>query len=135
MSRVLVDSSVWIDLFRDQTGEKRKQLRRKLRGREVVLSRFNQLELLQGAKDEQEWELLADYLSNQEYLEMSYDSWLESARVWFDLRRRGLTVRSTIDCCIAMLAIENDVELLHRDRDFKTIATVRSFRERWMEWG
>jgi predicted nucleic acid-binding protein len=134
VSAVLVDTSVWIDLFRDRTGRRKATLRRALRRRAVVLSRFHQLELLQGAKDEEEWELLEDYLASQHYLEMSSAAWIEAARVFVDLRRRGLTVRSPIDCCIAVLAIENDVPLLHRDRDFETIATVRHLEESRVEW-
>jgi len=99
-----------------------------------VLSRFHQLELLQGAKDEEEWELLEDYLASQCYLEMSPGAWNEAARVFFDLRRRGLTVRSPIDCCIAVLAIDNDLPLLHRDRDFETIVSIMHLKQRWVEW-
>jgi hypothetical protein len=131
---VLVDTSVWIDLFRDRTGRRKSTLRRALKGRAVVLSRFHQLELLQGARDEEEWELLEDYLASQRYLEMSSIAWVEAARVFFDLRRRGLTVRSPIDCCIAVLAIENDMPLLHRDRDFETIANVRRLKQSRVEW-
>ncbi|MGK2859777.1 MAG: type II toxin-antitoxin system VapC family toxin [Thermoanaerobaculia bacterium] len=131
---VLVDTSVWVDLFRDKDGSRRKVLRSALRRREVVLARFHAIELLQGARDEDEWQLLEDYLGNQHYLEMSTDSWVSAARIYFDLRRLGRTVRSTIDCCIAALAIESGAELLHRDRDFSTIAEVRELRHRWLSW-
>ena len=86
---------------------------------------FNQLELLQGAADEREWAMLADFLDGQDYIEASGDTWRNAARIYFDLRRRGRTIRSPIDCCIAQLAIENDLRLLHEDRDFETIAEIR----------
>lgn len=57
------------------------------------------------------------------------ETWAGAARIYFDLRRRGLTVGSPIDCCIAQIALEYDVLLLHRDRDFEAIAGVRTFRE------
>ena len=66
---------------------------------DTVLTRFNQLELLQGARDEHEWSVLADYLEHQDYLEAGTDTWRDAARIFFDLRRRGHTVRSPIDCC------------------------------------
>ena len=53
----------------------------------------------------------------------------EAARIDFELRRRGKTVRSPIDCCIAQIALDHDVLLLHRDRDFEVIAGVRPLRE------
>lgn len=33
-------------------------------------------------------------------------------------------MRSTIDCLVAQIAIENDLLLLHSDRDFDDIASV-----------
>ncbi|WP_231943051.1 hypothetical protein [Calothrix sp. NIES-3974] len=44
------------------------------------------------------------------------------------MRRQGLTVRSPIDCCIAQVALENDLLLIHNDCDFETIAQVRSLQ-------
>jgi predicted nucleic acid-binding protein len=45
-------------------------------------------------------------------------------------RRRGLTVRSSVDCLIAACAIRHDLELLHRDRDFPALAKVSALRVR-----
>ncbi len=95
---------------------------------EIVLTRFNQLELLQGARDEQEWSLLVSYLDGQDYLEARTETWREAARIYFDLRRLGRTVRSPIDCCIAQLALEHAALLVHRDRDFERIAEIRALR-------
>jgi predicted nucleic acid-binding protein len=39
-------------------------------------------------------------------------------------RRKGMTIRSTIDCLIAQIAIEHDLELLHSDRDFENMVSV-----------
>ncbi len=125
---ILVDTSVWVELLRDRTGRWRDKLEMALEGDEAALTRFQQLELLQGARDEGEWSLLQDYLEAQDYLEPGPDSWAAAARIYFDLRRAGRTVRSPIDCCIAQIAMQHDVLLLHRDRDFETIATVRPLR-------
>jgi len=126
---ILVDTSVWVDVFRDATGNERNGLRTVLGEDNVVLTRFNQLELLQGAREEREWTLLVSYLDNQEYLEARADTWRNAARIYFELRRRGRTIRSPIDCCIAQLALEHDALLVHRDRDFETIADVRALRQ------
>jgi len=131
---ILVDTSVWVELLRDRSGRVRAALEEALDGDEAVLARFHQLELLQGARDEREWSLLREYLDTQVYLELEPASWIEAARVYFDLRRRGRTVRSPIDCCIAQIAIEHDVLLLHRDRDFETIAETRPLRQRLLAW-
>ncbi|WP_242062127.1 PIN domain-containing protein [Nostoc punctiforme] len=96
--------------------------------REVLLTRFTQLELLQGSLNEQEWTLLSTYLETQNYIEPLILSWQAAARIYYDLRRQGLTVRSPIDCCIAQTALENNLLLIHNDRDFETIAQVRSLQ-------
>jgi len=132
---ILVDTSVWIEVFRDKSQTKRKALLAALAGDEVVLTRFTQLELLQGCRDEREWSLLQSYLDSQDYLEASATTWEDAARLYFDLRRIGLTVRSPIDCCIAQLALKNDLMLFHCDRDFEVIAQARSsFRQLWLKW-
>ena len=116
---ILVDTSVWIDIFRDRTGKIVKNFKVKIGSENCVLSRFNQLELLPGAKDEKEWELLADYLSTQYYLEADDSTWQAAARIFFDLRRKGVTINSPVDCCIALIATEHEAILLHRDKDFE----------------
>ena len=122
---ILVDTSVWIEIFKDKTGGAVKTFQESIGSEDYVLCRFSQLELLQGARDEKEWQLLDDYLSTQYYLEASDDTWREAAKIYFDLRRRGLTVNSPIDCCIAQIALEHSAILLHRDKDFEKISRVR----------
>ncbi len=125
---LLIDTSVWIVVLRDRNGQVRQQLETLIANREVLLTRFTQLELLQGSLNEQEWTLLSTYLETQNYIEPSIDSWQAAARIYYDLRRQGLTVRSPIDCCIAQTALENNLLLIHNDRDFETIAQVRSLQ-------
>ena len=126
----LIDTSVWIPLLRDVTGEYLASVRSLVAGDEIVLTRFNQLELLQGAANEREWKTLHDYLETQDYLEAGSETWPQAARIFFDLRRQGLTIRSPIDCCIAQLAIEHDALLLHNDLDFEAISKVRPLASR-----
>jgi predicted nucleic acid-binding protein len=125
---LLIDTSVWISVFRNRTGQVRQKLEALIDNRGVLLTRFTQLELLQGSLDEKEWTLLSTYLETQDYVEPTSNSWPAAARIYYDLRRQGLTVRSPIDCCIAQVALENDLLLIHNDRDFETIAQLRSIQ-------
>ena len=131
---VLVDTSVWIDVFRDESGARREKLAGAIEGESLVLTRFHQLEMLQGCRDEKEWSLLSAYLADQEYLDLPESAWEDAARTFFDLRRLGRSVRSPIDCCIAQLAMHHDVLLVHRDKDFETIAGIRPLRQVRMLW-
>jgi len=131
----LVDTSVWIDILRDREGKAVESFRAVMGDKTYVLSRFTQLELLQGAKDEFEWKKLNSYLYTQYYLETSEDTWINAARIYYDLRRQGKTVTSPIDCCIAQLAIEHGVPLLHCDKAFLEIAVIRPLASLWFETG
>ena len=130
---VLVDTSLWIHILRDKSGELVKAFRDKTASNTIVFSHFTQLELLQGAKDEFEWRRLVEYLDSQYYLEASAKTWKEAARIYFELRRAGGTVYSPIDCCIACIAIEAQALLLHRDRDFEKIAGIRPLNNEFFD--
>ncbi len=122
---IIVDTSVWIEVLRDKTGKTVQAFRERISIENCVFCRFTQLELLQGSKDEMEWKRLDDYLSTQFYLEATEKTWREAARIFFELRRKGITLSSPVDCCIAQIAIESKVLLLHRDEDFERIARIR----------
>jgi hypothetical protein len=87
-------------------------------------------EVLQGAGDIEQWRKLEGYLTNQLCVEPQHGmkSHVEAARIYFECRRKGLTVRSTTDCLIAQIALEHGFSLLHEDRDFDAIQRVRRLR-------
>lgn len=122
---ILVDTSLWIHILRDKSGDLVKAFRKKTYSEIIVLTHFNQLELLQGAKDEFEWRRLDEYLAGQYYIEANEETWREAARIYFELRREGITINSPIDCCIASIAIQEKALLLHCDHDFERIAEIR----------
>jgi predicted nucleic acid-binding protein len=130
---ILVDTSVWIKVLRDRNGEIVQAFIDRIKDDVTLLTRFTQLELLQGAKDETEWNKLDEYLSTQYYLEATGSTWKEAARIYFELRRKGKTINSPIDCCIAQIAIESGAVLIHCDYDFTTIASIRPLVSEYFE--
>jgi hypothetical protein len=124
---VLVDTSVWVDLFRNRRTESARRLRGILDdGRPFAITPMIAQEILQGAADEREYALLDGYLTSQTMLLPLHpvDSHRHAARIYFDCRRRGFTPRSTVDCLIAQVALEHAVPLLHDDRDYERIARI-----------
>ncbi len=83
-------------------------------------------EVLQGAETERDFERLRDYLGTQRFYHPGdpVTSYLRAAGLYFQCRRQGVTLRSTIDCLIAQIAIEYELKLLHND--FERIASVVS---------
>jgi predicted nucleic acid-binding protein len=132
---ILVDTSVWVEVLKDKKGRVVQAFKERIGDELCALTHFTQLELLQGAKNEAEWRHLDAYLSTQYYLEVSEGTWREAARIYFELRRRGVTVNSPIDCCIGQLAIEFKALLLHKDKDFDRIAKVRPLIAEWFPVG
>jgi len=99
-------------------------------GLEIALTPIVVQEVLQGAREEQEWRKLRSYLLTQVILSPRdpIATQVAAARIYYDCRRRGLTVRSTLDCVVAQIAIEHGVPLLHDDRDYDAIARVRALK-------
>ncbi|MBU1172849.1 MAG: PIN domain-containing protein [Proteobacteria bacterium] len=126
---ILVDTSLWIDILKDSRGSLVTSFRERVRKEIIVFCRFTQLELLQGAKNEHEWRQLDEYLTSQYYLEANEKTWPTAARIFFELRRKGITVRSPIDCCIATIAHESKALLLHKDKDFTRIDSIFPFEQ------
>jgi predicted nucleic acid-binding protein len=128
---IVVDTSVLVDLFRGADTPQVRLLEQLEQDRTpFALPAICCQELLQGALDASEWRLLEAYLATQELLS-SADPWLthrEAARIYFDCRRKGLTPRSTVDCLVAQLVMENDGRLLHADADYERISRVRPLR-------
>lgn len=84
-------------------------------------------EVLQGARDDDEWLRLHATLLGQRRLRVQDEqaAHIEAARIYFDCRRIGLTIRSTLDCLIAAQTLQVGGTLVHDDADFRLIATVR----------
>lgn len=122
---ILIDTSVVIQLLRDKRGRAGKNWRSLVARRDYCFSRFTQVEVLHGAKTDDEWDLLESYLEGQVYVEASGECFRDAARLFFDLRLGGITPRNVTDCMIAQLAIEMKYTLVHNDRDFEAISRFR----------
>jgi predicted nucleic acid-binding protein len=124
---ILVDTSVLIDFFRGSKGEAVQKFRRALQqGMPFGINPLIFQEILQGSKTEEEYGILKKYLGTQRFYlpKDPIDSFAKAAKIYFDCRKQGITVRSTIDCLVAQTALENDLFLLHNDSDFDRIASV-----------
>jgi predicted nucleic acid-binding protein len=124
---ILVDTSVLIDFFKGSKNEATSRFKLILeQGLNFGITSHIFQEVLQGAKSEKEYKLLRRYLETQRFFQPKdpVDSFAEAARIFFQSRKRGLTIRSTIDCLIAQIALEHDLLLLHNDQDFHLMANV-----------
>lgn len=124
--RILVDTSVWIDFFNGISSAPRLSLRNLLEAEEeVCISGYILAETLQGFRSNKDFEVARTHLLHLTLLEVTApESYINAARLYRTCRKQGMTIRKTADCLIAQTAIENDVPLLHNDRDFDRIAST-----------
>lgn len=118
---VLVDSSVWIDYFNARATAQVEWLRRVLDDESEVLAiaDYILLEVLQGFRRPQQFRSAFDALSGLPcFLLGGRERCVAAAESYRKLRAQGVTVRSGIDVLIATFCLEEDVSLLHNDRDF-----------------
>lgn len=124
---VLVDTSVLIDYLRGADNGAVRRLQRILdAGIAFGISPLTYLEVLQGTRTEKDLREVKSYLETHRFygLRDERESYAAAARIYFDCRKKGITVNSTVDCLIAQTAIEHDLELLHNDADFDRMRKV-----------
>jgi predicted nucleic acid-binding protein len=124
---ILVDTSVWIEVFRKQRPLDLESL---VAFDEVVVCLPVIQEILQGIRDEASYRVAREALLSMPILEspMGEDVFTEAAQLFRTARRAGLTIRSGVDCLIAACAIRHDIAVLHRDRDFTALARVSALK-------
>jgi predicted nucleic acid-binding protein len=116
---LLVDSTVWIDFFNGRPAPEVDYLDAALASEIILVGDIILAEVLQGFRDDADFEAARRALDKfQQVCLLDGRLAVQSARNCRSLRRLGVTVRKTIDCFIAAYCIENQVPLLHTDRDF-----------------
>lgn len=126
---VLVDTSVWIDVFRRRRPF---DLVTIVPLDEIVTCLPVIQEILQGFRDESAFRIARDAMLSFPCVEspLSLTVFEEAVNLYRAARRMGLTVRSSVDCLIATCALRHDLEVLHRDRDYGLIARVSGLKHR-----
>jgi predicted nucleic acid-binding protein len=118
----LVDTTVWIDFLAGRPTRHVAALEGLIEDRDdLCLCGVILTEVLQGIRDPKELDRTATAFESLIFLPMSRETFYLAADLYRSLRRRGITVRKSVDCMIAAVALENDVQLLHNDRDFEPI--------------
>jgi predicted nucleic acid-binding protein len=119
---VLVDTTAWIDFFAARLSPHVAALESLIERREdICICGIILTEVLQGIRKDSEFQKTRDLFNNLIFLPMHYPVFLRSANIFRKLRSNGMTIRKSLDCMIASVAIENDIPLLHNDKDFQPI--------------
>ena len=120
---IVVDSGVWIDFLNGRNAPHVQRLRAALGTEEVIVGDLMLCEVLQGLDSERAAREIEALLRRFEIVPMAGDAIAVAAAHNFRaLRRRGITVRKTIDLLIGTWCIENRRPLLHNDSHFAPMA-------------
>lgn len=123
------DSSVWIDYFNGVINWQSDLLDEKLVEDQVIIGDLILIEVLQGFKNDKDFNVAKNALSNLKFLSMGgYEIALESAKNYRFLREKGVTIRKTIDVIIGTFCVYNNFRLLHKDNDFEPMIKYLSLK-------
>jgi predicted nucleic acid-binding protein len=116
---ILVDSSVWINYFNGIKSRQTDFLDDHLVNTPIIIGDLILVEVLQGFRNDRDFNKAKSCFDVLEFHQMGgYDIAIKSAQNYRLLRKKGITVRKTIDVIIATFCIMNNLTLLHDDQDF-----------------
>ena len=127
---IMVDSSVWIDYFNGAENTETKLLDEFLSTDTICIGDIILTEVLQGFVRDKDYKLAREILTVLPiYQVMTPDLALMSAENYRKLRKRGVTIRRSVDNWIATFCIQNKLPLLYSDRDFNPYVDFLGLRK------
>jgi predicted nucleic acid-binding protein len=123
---IVVDTTVWIDLLEQRGTTFDFHVQRLVEeGASVALTDIIYCEVLQGIREDKTYRRTRAILRSFPILRVrGLRTFDRAAAIYRECRKKGLTIRSTVDCLIAATCLEADAELYQNDRDFDAIAKV-----------
>lgn len=117
---ILIDTSVWVDYFNGIVNAHTDWLDSALGSEPIIMGDLIITEVLQGFQNDRDFQTVKSLFENIPFMEMvGRELAIESANHYRFLRRKGVTVRKTIDVMIGTFCIHHGIALLHNDRDFE----------------
>jgi hypothetical protein len=125
----MVDTSVWIDYFNGQKTWQTDLLEILLSDVPIIMGDLILTEILQGFRSDNDYKTTKSFLSELPFHRMGgYQVAVQSAQNYRTLRKKGVTVRKTIDVIIGTYCILENLPLLHDDRDFEPMVSHLSLK-------
>lgn len=116
---IVADTSAWIDYVRGVDAPHTNTLDYELLYNRVVTGDIIIAEFLQGFREEKHFLEAKQLMESLEYRDfLGKENAVQAARNFRTLRKKGITVRKTIDVIIATFCMANGFPLIHNDRDF-----------------
>jgi hypothetical protein len=128
---ILVDSSVFIDYFNGMNNWHTVELNALLGNELVITGDYILAEVLQGFRNDKDYKVAKEIMQSFPCFNICNEELaIKSADNFRYLRRKGITIRKTVDLIIGTFCIENDIELLHNDRDYEAMGKYLNLKIR-----
>jgi len=127
---VLVDTSIIIDFLNKK--KYKNVITSLLSGKAFSTTEIIIMEVLQGVRDDEKYDKIKSFLDSLPMVEVKYEDFIKAANIYRTCRKKGITIRKSIDCIIAAVAMNNNLKLFSNDRDFDNIRNhfeIMSFNE------
>ena len=126
---LVVDTSVWIDFFGVKQSAAAERLKHEVSRTVIGVADLVLCEVLQGIREERTaLNITTSMLAFASFSCAGQELAIDAAKNYRALRSKGFTVRSSIDCLLATYCLQNDCNLLHRDRDFDVFESELGLR-------
>ena len=122
---ILVDTSVWIDYFNGHNEDEKFQtlIDALKQGKDIYVTDIILTEILQGIREDSKYTIVKNSILALKFVHArNYETYIHASDIYRTCRKKGITIRKTIDCLIAAIAIENSLPLLSKDKDFTNIS-------------
>lgn len=124
---VLIDTSVWIEFFRNRDTDLVNMVKRLIKSNRAYLCGVLLSELLQGIKNQRGRMTVKKALHGLPYIEMDIERWEEAGNISLGLRKKGHLIPLT-DIFVAVLAIHYNLEVFTLDVHFQLIPGISLFK-------
>lgn len=121
---VFVDTSVWIDFFRDQDTAEVIWLTKALEEDTIAYTGLVLQELFQGIGSARKRNLVERSFGPFVEIFPSRSTYRLAAELFRQSREKGHPIGSSVDCLFAACCLEQSLEILEKDRDYLYISRV-----------
>lgn len=130
----IVDTSVWIDFLQGRETKEVQDLESLLsQEKDVFITGIIVQEILTGIKEKKDRTKVRKELEHFILINPTLETHIQAAEIFDACKKKGITIRSVIDCLIAALTIEYDLTLLEKDKDYiymSKVIPLKTFRKK-----
>jgi predicted nucleic acid-binding protein len=120
--KIIADTCIWIEFFKGRAPFS-DELMQLIKKGQIVITGPIIYELLQGAKNKKDADLIKEVAQALPIVEVATTTWVLAGDLFFDLRRKGVTLPPS-DVLLSAVAIENNYSLFTVDNHFNHIPRI-----------